>query len=71
MGKKCREESHFRATSAECNISQEKVAVALAAHRQSPPPAWRLKLALLYQPKVVVVNIPYHLSEGDAAAAEH
>lgn len=32
---------------------------------------WRLKLAMLYQPKVVVVNVPYHLSEGDPAAAGH
>jgi len=32
---------------------------------------WRLKLALLYQPKVVVVNVPYHLSEGATTAAQH
>jgi amino acid transporter len=31
---------------------------------------WRLKLALLYQPKVVVVNVPYHLGgEGQETAA--
>jgi amino acid transporter len=29
---------------------------------------WQLKLALLYQPKVVVVNVPYHLHESEPTA---
>ncbi|MBU0607988.1 MAG: APC family permease [Armatimonadetes bacterium] len=36
-------------------------------HNQS---GWRLKLALLYQPRVVVVNVPYHLrDEGPGASS--
>jgi hypothetical protein len=27
---------------------------------------WQLKLALLYEPKVVVVNVPYHLAQNGA-----
>jgi len=29
---------------------------------------WQLKLALLYEPKVVVVNVPYHLAQNGVSA---